>query len=279
MLPNLAWLGGRKLVYSGELKGVQVRTTLVAKGRNGLERGPVRVGLSGMIDRESCTKVGSRRRARRGRPPLAAVLPEPHRHCACRPDIIRPWGGAMTFGSRTCARAPTSRARADRERPAHACLDGPAGTPCRRPSWSHPRLLRDRQRQHLRRVRDLPHLRPLDAGTRQAAAASSAPQAGAKSRSAPNLTTLNFALSRALVRHGPWRRDRVTQLDHGANRGPWLNLRRGIVVRRWPCARTAPSTWGPGAAGHGRPTAGPGARLERPGHRERPGPRPQADPR
>lgn len=48
-----------------------------------------------------------------------------------------------------------------------------------------------------------------------------------------NMTTLNLALSRALVRAWqPGDEVVITQLDHEANRGPWLMLReRGIVVR------------------------------------------------
>ncbi|UCF39022.1 MAG: cysteine desulfurase-like protein [Acidobacteriota bacterium] len=48
-----------------------------------------------------------------------------------------------------------------------------------------------------------------------------------------NMTTLNFALSHALGRAlRPGDEVLITQLDHEANRGPWLNLRRsGIVVR------------------------------------------------
>ncbi|HEV2844096.1 MAG TPA: cysteine desulfurase-like protein [Thermoanaerobaculia bacterium] len=48
-----------------------------------------------------------------------------------------------------------------------------------------------------------------------------------------NMTTLSFFLSRALERvMKPGDEIVITQLDHEANRGPWLNLReRGIVVR------------------------------------------------
>lgn len=48
-----------------------------------------------------------------------------------------------------------------------------------------------------------------------------------------NMTTLNFALSTALGRTlSPGDEVLVTQLDHEANRGPWLALReRGITVR------------------------------------------------
>jgi len=48
-----------------------------------------------------------------------------------------------------------------------------------------------------------------------------------------NMTTLNFSLSRAMAR--TWQAGDevlITQLDHEANRGPWLALReQGIVVR------------------------------------------------
>jgi len=48
-----------------------------------------------------------------------------------------------------------------------------------------------------------------------------------------NMTTLNFALSHALVKEMvPGDEVVITQLDHEANRGPWLALQdRGIVVR------------------------------------------------
>ena len=48
-----------------------------------------------------------------------------------------------------------------------------------------------------------------------------------------NMTTLTFALSHALMREmKPGDEIVITQLDHEANRGPWLHLReRGITVR------------------------------------------------
>ena len=48
-----------------------------------------------------------------------------------------------------------------------------------------------------------------------------------------NMTTLNTKLSLALVRDmAPGDEILITQLDHEANRGPWLNLEdRGIVIR------------------------------------------------
>ena len=46
------------------------------------------------------------------------------------------------------------------------------------------------------------------------------------------MTTLNFALSQALVRQlAPGDTVLITELDHEANRGPWLQLQdRGIEV-------------------------------------------------
>lgn len=51
-----------------------------------------------------------------------------------------------------------------------------------------------------------------------------------------NMTTLSFALARAVGRVlGPGDEVVVTDLDHGANREPWLNLaERGVTVRSAP---------------------------------------------
>ncbi len=48
-----------------------------------------------------------------------------------------------------------------------------------------------------------------------------------------NMTTLNFSLSKAIARAlQPGDEILITQLDHEANRGPWLSLRaHGIIVR------------------------------------------------
>ncbi len=48
-----------------------------------------------------------------------------------------------------------------------------------------------------------------------------------------NMTTLNFSLSKAIARHlHSGEEILITQLDHEANRGPWLTLReKGIVVK------------------------------------------------
>jgi len=52
----------------------------------------------------------------------------------------------------------------------------------------------------------------------------------------PNMTSLTFAVSRALARGwGPGDEVIVSDLDHDANIGPWLELgERGVVVRRIP---------------------------------------------
>ncbi len=56
-----------------------------------------------------------------------------------------------------------------------------------------------------------------------------------------NMTTLNFMLAQAIVRElSPGDRILITEIDHEANRGPWLELTdRGIVVDE---ARFDPST-------------------------------------
>ncbi len=71
------------------------------------------------------------------------------------------------------------------------------------------------------------------AATRAAVADFIGADSGADIAFGANMTTLNFALSHALVRGmTPGDEVVITQLDHEANRGPWLNLaERGIVVR------------------------------------------------
>src|SRR4029079_2301011 len=51
--------------------------------------------------------------------------------------------------------------------------------------------------------------------------------------SGANMTTLTYALSHALAREmAPGDEVVITQLDHEANRGPWLGLQeRGMVIR------------------------------------------------
>ncbi len=70
-------------------------------------------------------------------------------------------------------------------------------------------------------------------GAREAAAAFLGAPSWREISFGANMTTLNFSLSQALVREmKPGDEIVITELDHEANRGPWLNLReRGIVVR------------------------------------------------
>jgi cysteine desulfurase family protein (TIGR01976 family) len=69
--------------------------------------------------------------------------------------------------------------------------------------------------------------------TREAAAAFLGAPSWREVSFGANMTTLTFALSHALVRAmSPGDEIVITQLDHEANRGPWLHLReRGIVIR------------------------------------------------
>lgn len=69
--------------------------------------------------------------------------------------------------------------------------------------------------------------------TREAAAAFLGASSGKNISFGHNMTTLNFSLSRAIGKAlVPGDEILITQLDHEANRGPWLALREeGIVVR------------------------------------------------
>lgn len=71
------------------------------------------------------------------------------------------------------------------------------------------------------------------AAARAAAADFLGAASGATISFGANMTTLNFSLSHALARAlQPGDEIVITELDHEANRGPWLKLReRGIVVR------------------------------------------------
>ena len=62
----------------------------------------------------------------------------------------------------------------------------------------------------------------------------------------PNMTTLTFAVSRAIGRElGPGDEILLTHLDHDANVSPWRALEeRGVTIRFAESTRTtAPSTW------------------------------------
>ncbi|HYH47782.1 MAG TPA: aminotransferase class V-fold PLP-dependent enzyme, partial [Thermoanaerobaculia bacterium] len=71
------------------------------------------------------------------------------------------------------------------------------------------------------------------AGARAAAAALLGAPSPREISFGANMTTLAFALSRALAREmKPGDEVVITQLDHEANRGPWLTLaERGVTVR------------------------------------------------
>ena len=77
--------------------------------------------------------------------------------------------------------------------------------------------------------------------TRETAAAFLGAPSGSTVSFGANMTTLAFSLSRAFARMlRPGDEVLVTQLDHEANRGPWLSLREhGIVVREIGITRDA----------------------------------------
>ncbi len=80
----------------------------------------------------------------------------------------------------------------------------------------------------------------IESAREAAAAFLGAPGKGCISFGA-NMTTLTFSLSRAIARHlRPGDEILITQLDHEANRGPWLTLQeQGIVVREIVIRRDA----------------------------------------
>lgn len=130
-------------------------------------------------------------------------------------------------------RAFPSLARTVNGRPI-AYLDGPAGTQVPEPviaaisgyyrtsnANSHGEFVTSRETDRLLTE------------TREAAAAFLGAPSGREVSFGANMTTLTFALSHALVREmKPGDEIVITQLDHEANRGPWLHLReRGIEIR------------------------------------------------
>ncbi len=142
----------------------------------------------------------------------------------------------MSFNETDCLRARKdfpSLARIWKGRPL-AFLDGPAGTQVPEAvigaissyyrsanANAHGQFVTSRESDAI-----------VDAARAAAAAFVGAPSAREISFGA-NMTTLNFALSHALVRAmRPGDEIVITQLDHEANRGPWLQLReRGIEIR------------------------------------------------
>ena len=142
----------------------------------------------------------------------------------------------MPFTETECFRARrdfASLGRTVNGRPL-AYLDGPAGTQVPEPVIAamtayyrtsnanvHGEFVTSRETDHL-----------LDA-TREAVAAFLGAPSWREVSFGQNMTTLNFLLSQALVRvMKPGDEIVITQLDHEANRGPWLELReRGITLR------------------------------------------------
>jgi cysteine desulfurase family protein (TIGR01976 family) len=115
-----------------------------------------------------------------------------------------------------------------------AFLDGPAGTQVPEPVIT---AMADYYRTSNANTHgEFPTSRETDRllhETREAVAAFLGAPSGREVSFGQNMTTLNFSLSHALAREmEPGDEIVITQLDHEANRGPWLNLReRGIVIR------------------------------------------------
>ena len=115
-----------------------------------------------------------------------------------------------------------------------AFLDGPAGTQVPEPVIA---AMADYYRTSNANTHgEFPTSRETDRllhETREAVAAFLGAPSGREVSFGQNMTTLNFSLSHALAwGMEPGDEIVITQLDHEANRGPWLNLReRGIVVR------------------------------------------------
>lgn len=142
----------------------------------------------------------------------------------------------MVFGNAECARCRRdfpSLARTLDGRPL-AYLDGPAGSQV-------PQRVIDAVAAYYRTNNANTHgafvtSRESDEivrGAREAAAAFLGAPSWREISFGANMTTMNFSLSQALAREmKPGDEIVITELDHEANRGPWLNLReRGIVVR------------------------------------------------
>jgi cysteine desulfurase family protein (TIGR01976 family) len=115
-----------------------------------------------------------------------------------------------------------------------AFLDGPAGTQVPRPVIDT--ISRYYETSNANSHGEFPTSRETDRllyETREAAAAFLGAPSWQSISFGQNMTTLNFALSHALGRAmKPGDEVVITQLDHEANRGPWLGLaERGMVIR------------------------------------------------
>jgi selenocysteine lyase/cysteine desulfurase len=115
-----------------------------------------------------------------------------------------------------------------------AFLDGPAGTQVPEPviaAMSH-----YYRTSNANTHGEFPTSRETDRllhETRETEAAFLGAPSGREVSFGQNMTTLTYSLSYALAREmAPGDEIVITQLDHEANRGPWLNLQeRGIVIR------------------------------------------------
>lgn len=142
----------------------------------------------------------------------------------------------MPFTETDCHRCRTdfpSLARTVNGRPA-AFLDGPAGTQVPEPVIEA--MSRYYRTSNANTHGEFATSRETDRmllAAREAAAAFLGAPSWREVSFGQNMTTLTFSLSQALVREmRPGDEIVITQLDHEANRGPWLFLEeRGIVVR------------------------------------------------
>ena len=142
-------------------------------------------------------------------------------------------GFTAGFSAEDCRRDFPSLSRSVHGLPL-AFLDGPAGTQVPEPVIAamagYYRTSNANTHGEFPTSRETDRL--LDA-TRETVAAFLGAPSGREVSFGQNMTTLNFSLSHALAREMAAGDEIViTQLDHEANRGPWLHLReRGIVIR------------------------------------------------
>ena len=142
-------------------------------------------------------------------------------------------GFTAGFSAEDCRRDFPSLSRSVQGVPL-AFLDGPAGTQVPEPVIAamagYYRTSNANTHGEFPTSRETDRL--LDA-TRETVAAFLGAPSGREISFGQNMTTLNFSLSHALAREmAPGDEIVITELDHEANRGPWLHLReRGIVVK------------------------------------------------
>jgi cysteine desulfurase family protein (TIGR01976 family) len=115
-----------------------------------------------------------------------------------------------------------------------AFLDGPAGTQVPEPVIAA--MSEYYRTSNANTHGEFPTSRETDRllhETRETVAAFLGAPSGREVSFGQNMTTLTYSLSYALAREmAPGDEIVITQLDHEANRGPWLNLQeRGIVIR------------------------------------------------